>query len=326
MTRSIVVLHPGTLGDVLLAVPAIRRLRVRYPGHETLLMARQSVSRLLVECGVIEEAMGLEDPAGVGLFSGPALLSHELRSWLHRCDLAVAWMVDKDGTLRSIFQEFSIARVLIQSPSSSTLRARHQSDRFLETLGIEGEVSSDIMQVPQSLVRKGTAYLDGIGVSCGQPLALVHPGSGSIHKCLSPGKVASILQQFDRKGFLPIIVEGPADHDAVERVLKVVSRKPPILRSLDLTTLAAILTQATVYLGHDSGVTHLAALLGVRTIAVFGPTDQHRWAPHGDHVMIVRGAACTCPSWVAVRECLEKPCLHVTTDQILTALGTFTSA
>ena len=314
-------LHPGALGDVLLAVPAMGRLRVRYPDHETLLMARDSVSRLLLECRVIDETMALEGPASVGLFSRPALLSQELRDRLDRCDLAVAWMEDQDGTLGSVFQAFGITRVVIQSPFSPGLRASHQSDRFLETLGIEGEASSqDKIRVPQGLVQQGDAYLDSIGISRGRSLALVHPGSGSIHKCLSSEEIVFILRLLDRKGYTPIVLEGPADHDAVERVLNLVSRKPPVVRSLDLTTLAGILAQATIYLGHDSGVTHLAALLGVRTIAVFGPTDPLRWAPHGVHVTILRGAPCHCVSWEAVGQCLEKSCLRVPPDQILTAL------
>lgn len=294
---------------------------MQYPYHETLLMARESVGRLLVACGVINEAMALEGPASVGLFSHPALLSQELRGWFNRCDLAVGWMEDQDGTLRSVFETFGIARVTIQSPFFPTLRAKHQRDRFLETLGMEGAVSSEhVIQVPERLVQKGTAYLETVGVPHGRSLAIVHPGSGSIHKCLSSEKVVSILRLLDRKGFSPIVLEGPADHDAVERVLKSVSNKPPILQSPDLTTLAGILAQATMYLGHDSGITHLAALLGIRTIAIFGPTDPLRWAPHGVHVTILRGAPCNCGSWEAVGQCLEKSCLRVSQDQILAAL------
>lgn len=321
MTRTILILHPGALGDVLLAVPAIRRLGVRYPSHERLLIAGESVIRLLKECGVIDEGISLEGQAGVGLLSGSVPLPRQLQTWMNRCDLAVAWMEDQDGALRSAFQQFGIARVQIRSPSSPRLFAKHQSHRFVETLEIEGGgFSENRIQVPKSLLQKGTACLDGIGVPRDRSLALVHPGSGSAYKCLSAEKVAFILQQLDRKGILPIIVEGPADHDTVRHVLKLVSRRPPILTNLALTTLAGILAQVTLYLGHDSGVTHLAALLGVRTIAAFGPTDPHRWAPLGAHVTILRGAPCICPSWEAVRQCLEKPCLHVPADQILAAL------
>lgn len=322
MTRSLVILHPGSLGDVLLAVPAIRRLRARYPGWDTFLIARDSISRLLVACGVITDWMAWEGQAGVGLFSKAGQLPHELEAWLNRCDCAVAWMEDDEGALRAKFQEFNIAQIRIQSPSSLALRTRHQSHRFLETIeeSIDDGASERVVQVPQIFVEEGTACLERVGVPRGQSFVLVHPGSGSAHKCLNSETLAGIIQRLDQQGLFPVVIEGPADLNVVERVLQMSSRRPPILRNLDLTTLAGALVQARVFLGHDSGVTHLAALLGVRTVAVFGPTDPERWAPLGDHVMIVRGPSCLCRSWEAVRHCDEKSCLAVPASQILASL------
>lgn len=321
--RCIVVVHPGALGDVLLAVPAIRSLGVRFPRHQTLFIARESMGQLLLECGLIDKTMSLEGQAGLGLFSGPDFVPQELQEWLNRCDLAVAWMEDQDGALISLFQGFGIVQFKIQSPFSPALAARHQSYRFLETLEEKAGTIyiENTVEVPPSLVQRGTAHLDRLGVPRGRPLALVHPGSGSFHKCLSPKKVAFVLQQLGQNGLFPVIIEGPADHDAVEHVLKSISWTPPILRNIALSTLAGILAQATLYFGHDSGVTHLAALLGVRTIAAFGPTDPHRWAPLGAHVTIVQGAPCICPAWQEMKICLEKPCLDVPPRAIVTALG-----
>ena len=322
MTRSLVIVHPGSLGDVLLAVPAIRRLGARNNGREILLVAQESISRLLIACGIINGWMSLEGPAGAGLFSKGASLPCKLKMWLNRCDIAVAWMDDNEGTLRAIFEEFAVAEVRIQSPFSPALHRRHQSHRFLEKVEEPPDDGSleRFIQVPPNLVEEGTACLERIGIPRGRPFVLVHPGSGSAHKCLHPITIADIIQRLDQKGLLTVVIEGPADQHAVEHVLKVIRPRPPILRNLELTALAGILVQAGFYLGHDSGVTHLAALLGVRTVAVFGPTDPARWRPLGDHVTIVRGPSCLCPSWDDVRECHEKPCLGVPTDQIFTSL------
>ena len=59
--------------------------------------------------------------------------------------------------------------------------------------------------------------------------------------------------------------------------------------SLAPRTLAAILAQAGVYVGNDSGVTHLAAATGAPTLALFGPTDPAVWAPIGERVRVLRG-------------------------------------
>ncbi|MBS0165881.1 MAG: glycosyltransferase family 9 protein [Nitrospira sp.] len=322
MTRSLIILHPGSLGDVLLAVPAIRRLRARFSGRDTLLIARDSVSRFLVACGVINDWMSLEGSATAGLFLKGVLLSRELETWFHRCDLAVAWIDDNEDALRATFQEFGVAQVRIQSPFSLALRARHQSHRFLETVdeSIVDESSDRVIQVPSVFVEEGSACLEQIGVPRGRIFVLVHPGSGSVHKCLNPETIAVLIQRLDQKGLVPVVLEGPADQSAIERVLQVSRRRPPTLRNLDLTTLAGVLMLAKFFLGHDSGVTHLAALLGVRTVAVFGPTDPDRWAPLGDHVTILRGPSCLCRSWEAVRQCHEKPCLDLPISQVFTSL------
>lgn len=319
--RTILIVHPGALGDVLLAVPAIRSLSARFPQHDTVLIASAAVSRLLSECGLINDWMPLEGQACLGLFSETLSISGELHSRAIRCDLAVVWAEGKDNALRALFQDLGVARVEIQSPFSQELRAKHQSNRFLETLGeTAGDISTaGAVQVPPHLLEWGRDYLETLGISPHQSLVLVHPGSGSIHKCLESGSMALLIEQLWLGGMYPLILEGPADQNAVRHALQFVSKPPLVLRNLDLSQLAGVLGQVTLYIGHDSGVTHLSALLGVRTIAFFGPTDPQRWAPRGSHVTILRGAPCICESWETVKKCAEKPCLQVPIEGILMA-------
>jgi ADP-heptose:LPS heptosyltransferase len=232
-------------------------------------------------------------------------------------------MEDNEGVLGSFFQEFGVARVQIQSPFSKGLRARHQSDRFLETLGeTEGDILSErTIEVPPHLLERGKDYLDVLRISHEQSLVLVHPGSGSVHKRLEPRRIASLIERLWQEGMYPLILEGPADQDAVGQALHFVSRPPLVLRALDLSQLAGVFAQVALYIGHDSGVTHLSALLGVPTIAVFGPTDLHRWAPRGRHVTILHGPPCICESWATVKRCPEKPCLQVPIEKILITSG-----
>lgn len=58
------------------------------------------------------------------------------------------------------------------------------------------------------------------------------------------------------------------------------------VRFADLDGLLRWISTATVYLGNDSGISHLAAAVGVPVVAVFGPTDPAVWAPRGEHVAI----------------------------------------
>ncbi len=324
MTRTIVIIHPGALGDVLLAVPAMRRLRARFPQHKSLLFANEPVSRLLLDCRVIDAWMSVQGAACARVFAGSVSVSDELMRWLGRCDHAVAWTQDKEGTLATVLRSCGAREERVQSPFSPELKARHQSDRFLETLGESpADLSTDVpVPIPCLLLERGRAYLHRVGIRAGQPLVLVHPGSGSLHKCIRPEELALALEQFRQEGIHPLLLEGPADRDSVASLLKLTAVESTVLRGLDLSMIAGLLAQVELYIGHDSGLTHLSGLLGVRTVALFGPTDPDRWAPRGCHVAVLRGAPCACRSWETVRECAEKPCLAVPIEEILTACRT----
>ena len=328
MKRNVVAIHPGALGDVLLAVPAIKKLGSQFPRHNILFIARASVSRLLAECRVVDDWIPAESQICSGLFAKFGCQSNELGSHLERCDVAVAWTEDVDGSLANVLREYGVLKIWIQSPFSSALQRKHQCERFLETIGESSVYGSgeDVLQIPDHLRKEGRIYLENKGIIKSRSLVLVHPGSGSIHKCLRPEKLACIIQQLQHREMSPVFLEGLADQDAVEGVLRVLSKNPPVLRDLDLSLLAGVLSHTDLYLGHDSGVTHLAALLGVRTVSVFGPTDPDRWAPHGRHVTILRGASCVCSTWQAVKNCHEKPCFDLRIEEILTALGLAMSA
>ena len=81
--------------------------------------------------------------------------------------------------------------------------------------------------------------------------------------------------------------------------------------------MAGVLAQAKLFVGHDSGLTHLAAALQVPTLAMFGPTDPLQWAPLGNHVRTVTGLSCSCPTWESVRACESKSCLTISTETII---------
>jgi ADP-heptose:LPS heptosyltransferase len=82
------------------------------------------------------------------------------------------------------------------------------------------------------------------------------------------------------------MIAGPADDVPAA---KLAAAGYPVARPPDLLALAALLARVDVYLGNDSGVSHLAAALGVPTVAIFGPTDPRIWAPRGPRVTVLWG-------------------------------------
>jgi hypothetical protein len=126
------------------------------------------------------------------------------------------------------------------------------------------------------------------------------------------------MQQFQLEGIHPLILEGPADREAVAGLTNL-APAVPVIAGGDLSTVACLLARSVLYVGNDSGTTHLAALLAVPTVALFGPTDPERWAPRGSHVAVLRGAFCTCPSWESVAACSRKPCFAIAAGVIVAA-------
>ena len=212
---------------------------------------------------------------------------------------------------------------MVESPFASRLSSIHQSERFLEIVGGQsGQVWRAPLIVPNTVREQAEAYLAGLGASRQRPLAMIHPGSGSRHKCVTPAVLLPVLEGLEAEGMQPLLLDGPADHEMVQRLLIHMARHPILVSGLSIRLLAGVLSQVDLFLGHDSGVTHLAALLGTPTVALFGPTEPARWAPRGRAVTVIRENPCRCVSWDAVRNCMEKPCLELSPSAILAACRT----
>ena len=316
--RVVLIIHPGALGDVLLAVPAVRAIRSRYPSHVLVLLAGAEVGRLLQLCWVVDRVIPFESGDVTGLFSN-AGCSPSLRHLLERCDAAIGWLRDIDGSLRATLETSGVPWIAVESPTP--VPGIHQSDRFMEVvLSLQGGRPTEAgLPLPASLRQAGRDLLRSTGAEESDGFVVCHPGSGSPVKCVRPDVMAAAIRGFRELKLTPVVVGGPADDQAVIRVTEQGLQNLPVLRHQPLELLAGILANACLFLGHDSGVTHLAAALHVPTVALFGPTDPCQWAPRGEHVSVVRGSNCTCLDWGQVRNCHGRPCLPDSTEIILQA-------
>jgi heptosyltransferase-2 len=116
----------------------------------------------------------------------------------------------------------------------------------------------------------------------------LHPGSGGAHKLWPLAGWQAVLAWAAQQSVSCLVISGPAEAERVPTLLQDPSLPPwPCVRQMPLPQVAALLARCQMVLGHDSGVTHLAAAVGTTTLALFGPTDPCMWGPRSQRACVL---------------------------------------
>jgi heptosyltransferase-2 len=120
----------------------------------------------------------------------------------------------------------------------------------------------------------------------------IHPGSGSSKKNWPIERWEEVIHNVrrTRDDAAIAIISGEADADAVSHLRLAFGESLHVFENLPLNVLGTALGRCALFLGHDSGISHLAAAAGASSLLLFGPTDPESWAPRGRHVRVIRGA------------------------------------
>lgn len=271
----ILVLRGGALGDFLVTVPALRELRRRWPGARIELAGNARAAELGLAAGLLDAAHSQHEARWSSLYvAGP--LQPEFQAWLDRFDLVVSYWSDLDGDLRRRFSSRG-DRFIASGPRVSTRpAARHFCDA-LTPLGIRTDDYRTRLELPASLLAEGERKLGDF-----RDFIAIHAGSGSPAKNWAGERWAELAARLRQ----PLLaVTGEAERATVPWPEDLFVQRA---HEWPLTLLAAALSRATRYFGHDTGISHLAAAVGVESTLLFGPTDPAIWAPPGDHVQVVK--------------------------------------
>jgi ADP-heptose:LPS heptosyltransferase len=256
---KILIIHTGGIGDFLLTCPVIEHLAatdtVTLAGHKERL-------QLAVAGGIAESAHSLEALDLHTAFTKP---SERFVSFANQFDRAVIWMHDEDHALEKAFEQTEIKQVEIFPGLPSNDWNRHASDYYLQCL-----------EVPSTQPFRLNIDPDGERLD-----VVIHPGSGSPSKNKPLEFFQELANDFENQGRPVTWCLGPAEQERLDFHPK------NILEEESLVALAQRLATAEQFIGNDSGITHLAAALGVPTTAHFIFTDPAVWAPKGDHVKVI---------------------------------------
>ena len=121
------------------------------------------------------------------------------------------------------------------------------------------------------------------------PLWAIQPGSGSRHKNWPLERFLEVARELlSGKKVQPLFFVGPVEQEISPGMVKTIEAQGfPVLKNLTLPVLAGVLSCCAGYMGNDSGVSHLAAALGLQCLVLFGPTDPGLWGPKGSQVIVV---------------------------------------
>ncbi|MGH7275083.1 MAG: glycosyltransferase family 9 protein [Nitrospiria bacterium] len=293
---KILVIHPGSLGDVILSLPALHALRQAYPRARLELIGRGSILELLNGRFYADRTISIDRGDVSSCLMGQAALSDPLACTLRDSHFVINWLDGETGEVSQNLRRIGVKRVIASRPISQKTDQKHRTEIFLEalsSLGISMPLTrpqlfpsmEDRRLGEEALIRKG------IKVSSG-PILAIHPGSGGPSKCWKLSRFVEVSRQArESLGFQPIFILGPAEERLAPRLKASLGDKTVILSAsggcLPLPVLAGALSWCSGFLGNDSGVTHLAVALGVPTVAIFGPTDPLLWGPLGPSVTIL---------------------------------------
>jgi heptosyltransferase III len=305
-SRRCLAIHPGSLGDVLLARHALAHLG--HLGFRTTLAVTSRLVELFDGSGLLAAARDVDGLGLHRLFVEP--LDARALEAVAGYDAIVSWFGAGDATFRAHLAAVGcpvvVARVV---PAPGT--GRHVARHALETLAPLGPLPSTwpdprlgVAAADQAAVR---AWLEARGIGVAEAVVL-QPGAGSVAKAW-PG-FAALARRLRDASVPAVALAGPADAAAVGALIAAEALdRDALARDWPLPRIAALFSLARAAVGNDSGPTHLAAAVGCPTVVVFGPTDPIVWAPIGPRVQVVAGSRGPVP-WAGVDVYRVEAALH----------------
>lgn len=289
---KIVLFHQGALGDFLVAAGALEGVFTSEPGVVVDFWSKREHFSLLTGKGYLGEFHSLDGPLIPALLDDSAWETTPLPGFLARAQQV--FVVGQAGS-RLLAERLSArlsAKVLLlrsfPPPDHAGSHAFDYISAQLSTLGLPCGKGFLSLEPPESDMFAAQEFLKARAVEA-KPV-LVHPGSGGRRKIWPLAKWRDLLYWLSRGLSLPVLLSvGPADECLREFAEMMSGEGITVLHGFSRARLAAFTAQCRLYLGSDSGVSHLAAVVGVPSVVVFGPTDPEVWAPRGESVRVVRG-------------------------------------
>ena len=298
--EKILVRAPNWIGDAVMCLPALEALKALYPSSEISVLARPRVVPVFENNPAISVIIRLEGSRHSGLL-GTLRLSRELRG--RSFDLAVLFQNAFGAALISLLggarERVGYARDLRSGlltraiPVSGEIRKKHQVFYYLNIIKELGGSIPD-KPVPQIYITgqetaAARAFLEKNNLK-GKPVFGVAPGASyGPSKRWPADRFASVLKGLvGEYGGSALVFGGPEDKEACAGVKEAMPSAIDLSGKIPLRESIALMSCTSAFITNDSGPMHIAAALGVPTVAVFGSTEDSLTGPVGRNAASVR--------------------------------------
>jgi ADP-heptose:LPS heptosyltransferase len=300
--RRIAVLFPGALGDFICLLPALHALA---EGAQVEIFSKTEFAALVPEHIRVS---ALERYEINRLFVAGAASEPRVRRFFARYDTIYSWTGSSQRVFSAELDAVARGRTALFAFRGSD-PAMHQTDYYLSCLGLARR-SLPAIDIPlcAEALRWRAEFSERHGLQ-NKALLVMAPGSGAREKNWPLAHFAMIGRWWRERGAGEVIVLlGPVERE--RGGFEEIPADFVLARDLSLAQAAALLAHCDLYVGNDSGVTHLAGALGAPTAAIFGPSDPRQWAPRGAKVSLLSLAVACAPCKTAVmKNCPHRRCL-----------------
>ena len=292
-------LFPGALGDFICVLPALWQLLQRC---DDLLVVAKAEWLELIEAPNLRKA-SIDRSAVADLFAaGP--LKDSTRRLFEGCAQIYSWTGFGNPQVATRLASASGGQVSM-FPFRGMFQNEPAADFYARCVGVQA------LPVPPNFVVQDQAWISGLRRAHdlpANPYVVLHPGSGSAKKNWLGFQLLAQRWKAQEPEAI-VVLHGPAE-SGIE-----LPEADVVVGGVSLPKVAALLRASSLYLGNDSGISHLAGLLQTDGVVLFGSGDASVWAPRSAHLEVLQAqTACEqCPS--------DSFCMHrLDVERVLAAL------
>ena len=276
---KILVIRGGAIGDFILTLPAIAALRRQFPAAHLEILGYPHIAQLALAGDLVNRVQSIEAGALAGFFALGGELAEDLADYFSEFDLILSYLYDPDCIFQTNVGLCTGAQFIpgpYRPDEGAGLHAARVYLQPLERLAIfDADPVPWLLVTPESPSRRRLA---------------LHPGSGGERKNWEETNWAGLLQHLTEATDLDLLIVGGEAEG--ERLQRLAAKLPPartrVAQSLPLPSLARRLAGCRAFIGHDSGISHLAAAVGLPCLVLWGDSAQDIWRPPSEKVVVLR--------------------------------------